>query len=196
MEDENKSAFRVVVIGKESVGKTSIVTRLIQNRFNPYEPGTIGANYQVYHETVENETVDMQIWDTAGQEKFKSLTPVYCRNAAAAVIVFSLTNRASFDELNKQIEEFIDTAGDKAVIFIAANKSDMADDFDVSFEEAKQYAADTKFRVFLTSAKSGEGIKQLFSELARELYAKNQNRFMQEPKLELEGDQQKENCKC
>ena len=137
MENENNSAFRVVVIGNDSVGKTSILTRLIQNKFSPYEPGTIGANYQVYHEIVEGESVDMQIWDTAGQERFKSLTPVYCRNAAAGVVVFSLTNRVSFNELNHQVEEFIDIASDNAIVFVAANKSDMVDDFEVSFEEAK-----------------------------------------------------------
>ncbi|KAH0788496.1 small GTP-binding protein [Histomonas meleagridis] len=195
-QEEQKSTFKVVIIGNESVGKTSILTRLISNTFNPYEPGTLGPSNQVYEEQVEGETICMQLWDTAGQEKFKSLSPIYFQNASAAVIVFSFTNRESFDSLQQQIRQFIDIAGEDTVIFIAANKADLADDFEISIEEAKQWASDSKYRVFLTSAKSGEGIKQLFAELAADIYHKNQHKFQTvSPDLKNNTEEKKSCCK-
>lgn len=164
------SPLRIVTIGEESVGKTSITNRLVEGTFNPYEPGTIGANYQQYSRVINNEKLDIQIWDTAGQEKFKSLSPIYFRNAAAAVVVFALTSKTSFQNLNTWIGSFTDAAGNDALIYIAANKSDLVDDFEVTYEEAQEWADAHKYKIFYTSAKNGEGIEPLFDELTLQLY--------------------------
>ena len=162
--------LRVVTIGEEAVGKTSITSRLIDDKFNPYEPGTIGATYQQFSETINNERLEIQIWDTAGQEKFKSLSPIYFRNAAAAICVFSLTSRASFANIKSWIDSFHDVAGSRAIVYIAANKCDLEHEFEVTVEEAKEWAAEQNLKLFTTSAKTGEGIVAMFRELAEELY--------------------------
>lgn len=181
MFDENGfSAFmnqsdppHVVTIGEESVGKTSITSRLIDDEFDPYEQGTVGANYQQYSEIVDGQKIVIQIWDTAGQEKFKSLGPIYFRNAAAAVCVFSLTSKSSFDNMRSWIDQFQEVAGNSAIIYIAANKTDLKDDFEVTMEEAEEWANSQGMRIFATSAKTGDGVKEMFKELAHELYRAN-----------------------
>jgi small GTP-binding protein len=166
------SNLRVVTIGEESVGKTSITCRLVSDAFNPFESGTVGANFQQYTEIVSGNKLEIQIWDTAGQEKFKSLCPIYFRNAAAAVCVFSLTSRASFANLCTWIQNFVQIAGNKALIFIAANKSDLKADFEVELAEARDWAQTQHYPLYVTSAKTGEGIRQMFRDLARDLCEK------------------------
>ena len=189
---QSDSPFRVVTIGEESVGKTSITNRLVGDNFNPYEPGTIGANYQQYTEIVNEAKVDVQIWDTAGQEKFKSLGPIYFRNAAAAVVVFSLTSKTSFDKIDYWIESFRNVAGPDAIIYIVANKTDLTSDFQVDLEEAKDWASANNYKIYATSAKTGEGIHELFSQLAEELYlaklARNNNQGKQELRITNSGN--------
>mgnify|MGYP001028397697 CR=1 FL=1 len=186
MQNENDASFfRIVTIGDESVGKTSIVIRLIENRFNPHEAGTIGANYQVYSQLVNGSRIELQIWDTAGQEKYRALAPIYYRNTSAAIVVFSLSNRQSFLDLNPQIDTFFSVAGQQAIVYVAANKSDLFDEYQVTYDECEQWAKERGFHIYLTSAKTGEGIPQMFSDLANELFklhqktittnAKNQN---------------------
>lgn len=163
-------AFRIVTIGEESVGKTSITNRLISDSFNPYESGTIGANYHQYTEEIEGHNVDVQIWDTAGQERFKSLSPLYFRGADAAVAAFSVTSKGSFTRLNNWIESFTEIAGTKRIIYIAANKIDLEDEIEVNQDEASEWAQTCHFKIYFTSAKTGIGIKELFHDLASDLY--------------------------
>lgn len=166
---DTAAPFRVVTIGEESVGKTSITQCLISKKFNPYEPGTIGANYQQYTETVDDKPVEIQIWDTAGQEKFRSLAPIYFRNASAAVCVFSLTSESSFTDMQLWINSFTEIADSSALIYIAANKCDLTDEFQVTFEDAREWAQKEGRKIFKTSAKTGAGVSELFKELAAEL---------------------------
>ena len=182
--------FRVVTIGEASVGKTSITNRLIEEKFNLYEPSTIGANYQPFITAVDGKKVEIQIWDTAGQEKFKSLTPIYYRNAAAGVAVFSLTKQSSFEQLNDLIKSFYETAGHNALLYIAANKSDMIEEISVDFEEAKRWAELNRYKIYKTSAQNGEGIKELFSDLANELYFQKLNKeTTQRPNIHKKNNQ-------
>jgi small GTP-binding protein len=186
------SVHRVVTVGEESVGKTSITSRLIDDTFNQYEPGTVGANYQQYSEEIEGTKMDVQIWDTAGQEKFKSLSPLYFRNAAAAVCVFSLTSKASFVNLKGCIDDFVKVAGTSASVFIAANKCDLVDEFEVAMDEAVEWAQANRYPIFKTSAKTGEGIKEMFKELLAELY---RTRVKGRMNLSLKGNKnQKSGC--
>ena len=186
--------FRAVTIGDTSVGKTSITNRLIDNTFNQYEPSTIGANYQPFISVVNEKKVEIQIWDTAGQEKFKSLAPIYFRNASAAIAVFSLTSRKSFEGLQKWIDSFIETAGGSAIVYIAANKCDCVDDIEVPIEEAKKYATEKSYKFYVTSAKTGEGIHELFDELAQDLQHTKEKKESLSKTLTVHPKKDKKNC--
>ena len=161
--------FRVVMVGETSVGKTSIITRLVHDKYNANEASTVGAMFVSHLEIVDGQKVEMQVWDTAGQERFRSLGPIYYRNAAAAVVVFDVTNQASFDRIGSWISSFIDVAGESAFVYIVGNKIDIEDEIVVTPERGQEFGQDRGFHYASTSAKSGFGIKELFQFIARDL---------------------------
>jgi small GTP-binding protein len=157
------------MIGDASVGKTCMLTQLTEHKFSAMEVGTVSANYQLYLEEIDGLRIEIQIWDTAGQEKFRSLGPIYYRNALGAVAVFDVTNRSSFDNLPEWISSFTDVTGKGPVIVVVGNKCDLSHRFQVTREEAAQWAAGKGLAAHFTSARTGEGIRELFQSLARRL---------------------------
>jgi small GTP-binding protein len=157
---------RVVLIGDSSVGKTCLVNRLLDDTFDPLERLTIGADWQLYVHNLNGDRVELQIWDTAGQEKFRSLCPLYYRGAAAAVAVFDVTNRATFEHLEKWIDSFMEVAGTQVSIAVAANKLDREGERVVSQKESQEWASAREWLIYQTSAKTGENVAELFQALA------------------------------
>jgi small GTP-binding protein len=153
------------MLGESAVGKTSILTQLVDRRFDPSQSATIGANYQIYSAEIDDLQVEVQIWDTAGQERFRSLGPIYYRNALGAVVVFDITNRSSFTSIQSWIDAFTSIAGSQATIAIVSNKIDLENLRMVSTTEAQDYARAHGFLAFETSAATGKGVQELFSEL-------------------------------
>ncbi|KAK9762037.1 hypothetical protein K7432_012601 [Basidiobolus ranarum] len=96
---------KVVILGSQGVGKTSLVVRYVQRTFSPNCPSTIGASFMTTKLAVDNCKVRLQIWDTAGQERFRSMAPMYYRGANAAIIVYDITSRKSFDEIETWVQE-------------------------------------------------------------------------------------------
>jgi small GTP-binding protein len=157
---------RVVAIGDSSVGKTSLVSRLMEERFDPSEPPTVGAHWQLYVQDFSCDRVELQIWDTAGQEKFRSLGPLYYRNASGAVAVFDVTRRSSFEHVGSWISAFTEVAGCQVTIVVAANKADMEQERQVTQKESHDWARQRGYMIYETSAKTGENVVQLFRALA------------------------------
>ena len=167
---QSEQPLRVVTIGDASVGKTSITNRLIDSPFNEHESSTIGANYLPYTAIINDEAMEIQIWDTAGQEKFKSLTPIYFRSAIAAIAIFSLTDSETFRNIENWISIFKEIAGAEAIVYVCANKCDCINEFRVSVDEVKEWANKKDYKVFITSAKTDEGIQEMFDSLCDDLY--------------------------
>jgi Ras-related protein Rab-1A/Rab family protein len=159
--------YRVVMIGETSVGKTSIISQLIERTFNPNISSTVGANFQQYCKTIGDRTITLQLWDTAGQERFRALSPIYYRGAHAAIAVFSFDNHDSLESLPEQISLFLEVAKD-AQIFVVGNKVDI-DMPAFSESEAEAFATEKKWKMFLTSAKTGEGIENFFDVVCQEM---------------------------
>jgi small GTP-binding protein len=155
---------RVVVVGDSTVGKTSILGHLVSRTFNPHQAPTVVSNFHYYADDVGGIGVELQIWDTAGQEKFRALGPIYFRNASAAIAVYDRTSRESFEHLPQWIDAFTETAGPQAVIAVAANKRDLPNER-VTFSEAEEWAREHNYAIVETSAVTGAGIQQLFSGL-------------------------------
>jgi small GTP-binding protein len=166
---------RIVVIGDASVGKTSILNRLVDSPFDDQERATIGANYQLWVEQIGETKIELQIWDTAGQEKFRSLGPIYFRNAIGAIVVYDVTNRQSFEDLEEWVTAFSEVAEPGALIAIVGNKSD-SDDHVVTPKEAQEWASVQGMEWFQTSAKTGDGVKAMFHKFANELIARSSTR--------------------
>jgi small GTP-binding protein len=189
MIDPNSSvrSFRVVTIGEASVGKTSIISQLIERTFNPNISSTVGANFQQYHKRIGNDNIDLQVWDTAGQERFRALSPIYYRGAHAGVVVFSMESRDSLDSLPEQISLFLEISKD-SLIFVAGNKVDLLDTRTFSKGDAEDFVREHGWQLFFTSAKTGDGVVELFDEICKQLLElKIETKHKFQPKIETES---------
>jgi small GTP-binding protein len=162
-------AYRLVIIGDFSVGKTCLLNRFVDDHYTPYEHSTVGASYQVRNYAIDDRQIQLQMWDTAGHEKYRALGPLYFREALGAIVVFDLTSRSSFEHLDAWIASFIDVAGSAAVIAIAGNKSDLTAEHQVTEEEGRTFARGKKAIFAVTSARTGSGVEEFFDELIREV---------------------------
>ena len=171
MSNEEKGAVscKVVLIGESGVGKTSIISRFITNTFSSILMSTTGASFATKSIYVEKEdrTVVFEIWDTAGQEKYRSLAKVFYKNASVCLLVYDIARKASFDEIkNYWFKEIQSNASDNVILALAGNKSDMYEFEEVSDEEAKAYAKEINAIFQKTSAKMETGVNELFKMIA------------------------------
>jgi small GTP-binding protein len=157
--------FKIVVVGASGVGKTAIVTQLVTQKFKSCSPPTIGVEFTSYALLSEEESIKLQIWDTAGQERFRSVSKAYFRNAYGAVLVFDLTNKQSFDELNMWINDLNTLCIPNAYIILVGNKADLVDDRTVSEGEAQEMGKRYNLEYLETSAKTGEHVPEAFIRL-------------------------------
>ena len=151
------------------MGKTSLVLRYVRNEFNEEHITTIQASFLNKKLTVDDTRVNLAIWDTAGQEKFHALGPIYYRDANGALLVYDITDRDSFDRVQNWVKELRKMLGDNIVLVIAGNKADLERRRVVTLEEAEQYAASVGAKHLSTSAKQNKGVAELFLHMTKEL---------------------------
>ena len=166
MDDENAKSVKAVLLGESGVGKTCIIARFINNTFENNIMSTTGASYAgktMAFEEFGGKCIKFEIWDTAGQEKYRALTKIFYKDAGVAILVYDITRKESFDELKdywyNQIKE---CAPKNIVIGIAANKCDLYDNEQVSEDEARNFANEIGAVFKLTSASTNQGIEDLF----------------------------------
>merc|ERR1719300_1338055 len=161
--------FKVVLLGDAAVGKSSLVERLQNNEFSEEKPSTIGAYFCIKKMTVAGKEVSLNIWDTAGQEKFKSLAPMYYRGAAACLILYDVTNRDSFENAKNWVKELNDKNKDCKVKILIGNKNDL-DGKEINEEDVKEFVEETGCEnTFEVSAKTGDRVEEVFEYLAKEV---------------------------
>lgn len=164
-QEEGLSSCKVVLLGESGVGKTCIISRFINNIFDDNSISTNGASYAGKSMDFPDygKSIKFEIWDTAGQEKYRALTRIFYKDAAAAILVYDITRKESFEEIkNYWYGQIIDYAPKEIVIGIAANKSDLFDREQVTEEEAREYAKSIGAIFRLTSAMTAGGIEDLF----------------------------------
>ena len=164
MSDKGNSC-KVVLLGESGVGKTCIISRYVNNTYDEKSETTNGASYasKIIELEQYKQSLRFDIWDTAGQEKYRSLTKFFYKDAAIAILVYDITRRDSFEEVKKYWYEQLKTCGEKnLVIGIAGNKCDMFDKEAVTEDEAKAFASEIGAQFQLTSAFKNNGIDELF----------------------------------
>ncbi|KAI5120790.1 hypothetical protein M0805_002417 [Coniferiporia weirii] len=160
--------FKLVLLGESAVGKSSLVLRFVKDQFDDYRESTIGAAFLTQTVTLDDDsTVKFEIWDTAGQERYKA--PMYYRNANCAVVVYDITQPASLEKARTWIRELQRQADPSIVIALCGNKTDLAARRQVTQEEAQKYAEEEGLMWGETSAKTGEGVANIFTSLAKKL---------------------------
>ncbi|ANQ08277.1 Small GTPase Rab6 [Plasmodium coatneyi] len=161
--------YKLVFLGEQAVGKTSIITRFMYDTFDNNYQSTIGIDFLSKTLYLDEGPVRLQLWDTAGQERFRSLIPSYIRDSAAAIVVYDITNRQSFENTTKWIQDIINERGKDVIIALVGNKTDLGDLRKVTYEEGMQKAQEYNTMFHETSAKAGHNIKVLFKKIAAKL---------------------------
>jgi Ras-related protein Rab-6A len=173
--DESGSAsqienYKIVIIGDQHVGKTSILSKYKYETIEENYAPTIGIDFLTKNVFLEDKTIRLIMWDTAGQERFKSLIPSYLKNANSIILTFDITSKNSFNSLNKWLEDIKNHVQDGVFIVLCGNKIDLNNKRQVSFEDAKKFAKDKDLIYVETSAITGDGIKNLFDIITKSFY--------------------------
>ena len=167
MSDDEESDYipcKVVLLGESGVGKTSIVSKYVSGHFSQYTMISTGSSFVTKNmEIDENNKIKFQIWDTAGEEKYRSLAKIFYQSATAAILVYDITTKSSFKGIKEYwAKEIKENSPEDIILAIAANKSDNYGEQQVSFEEGKELARELNAIFQSTSAKLGNGIDNLF----------------------------------
>ncbi|KAJ7570582.1 hypothetical protein O6H91_01G127200 [Diphasiastrum complanatum] len=165
----NHLQAKLVLLGDMGAGKSSLVLRFVKGQFFEYQESTIGAAFLTQTVAVNDATVKFEIWDTAGQERYHSLAPMYYRGAAAAIIVYDISNLDSFARAKKWVQELLQQGNANLVMALAGNKADLSSKRKVETEEGKAYADENQLFFMETSAKTAQNVNELFYEIARKL---------------------------
>ncbi|OHT12935.1 small GTP-binding protein [Tritrichomonas foetus] len=184
---------KVVLLGSSTVGKTSILNRLMRDSYTAETVTTIGSGFKTKTIQVGDTYVKMQIWDTGGHERFRSLAPMYFHDADAAIIVYDITSQQSFEEVEYWFHDLIEKGPTNLVIALAGNKSDLANLRAVSTTNGSSYADKHCIQIFMeTSALSGENITEIFTDIAANISTNS-------PSQRKKGSfppERKEKCSC
>ncbi|KAL8382599.1 hypothetical protein RB595_006397 [Gaeumannomyces hyphopodioides] len=158
--------FKLVFLGEQSVGKTSLITRFMYDSFDNMYQATIGIDFLSKTMYLEDRTVRLQLWDTAGQERFRSLIPSYIRDSSVAVVVYDISNAKSFQNTRKWIEDVRAERGNDVIIVLVGNKTDLNDKRQVTTQQGEDEAKKFNLMFVETSAKVGHNVKNLFKRIA------------------------------
>lgn len=174
---------KVLILGNSQVGKSSILNQFTEKTFSASLPPTLGIDYKISQVKVGEEFIKLQIWDTAGQEKFKSITENFYKGAQGIVLVFDLTDRDSFMNIRTWIQNIHDKAGPETLVCLVGNKLDLWEEItQTGGEEADKLTKEAEvealveefsFKYLKVSAKTGINVEEVFNYLAGELLAKN-----------------------
>ena len=178
--------IKIIMLGNSSVGKSSILKRYFHNKFEDNSTAaTVSAIFQSKKIKVDPFTIaDLQIWDTAGQEQFRSMTKTYIYGSNGIVLVFDLTDEKSFNDLDYWLEEINDAVDkDKVIKILIGNKCDLHDK-KISYDRANKYAEKNNMKFYTVSAKDGINIDMVYEILGNECYKKMQ----EEQKRQQEED--------
>ncbi|KAK0894548.1 GTPase Ryh1 [Friedmanniomyces endolithicus] len=170
--------FKLVFLGEQSVGKTSLITRFMYDSFDSTYQATIGIDFLSKTMYLEDRTVRLQLWDTAGQERFRSLIPSYIRDSSVAVVVYDTTSQKSFEQTRKWVEDVRSERGNEVIIVLVGNKTDLNEKREVTSAQGEEEARKNNLMFIETSAKVGHNVKALFKRIAQAL-----------PGMEGEGQQ-------
>ena len=164
-------SFKLIVIGDSFVGKSCITTNATKKIFENYYSATVGFEFFTIQYRINSQNIRLQIWDTCGQEEYRSLIQNFYRNSSLAILVYSIDNKNSFENLEIWLNEIRTKGNPDVKIFLVGNKIDLEDKREISTEEGKLFYENHKLNLFIeTSAKNGTNIQELFKKAAILLY--------------------------
>ena len=175
-EENYDMIFKILIIGDAGVGKSNLLLRYVKNEFASDMRSTVGVEFGTKMLKIDNYDIKAQIWDTAGQERYRAITSAYYKGAKGVLIVYDITKKNTFENVDKWLNDFKMKSDDDAAIVIVGNKSDLINEREVSIEEATLKAQVNHLAFFETSAKENENVHSAFISLITQVvknYKKN-----------------------
>ena len=170
MSTNYKSGFiNIITLGESSVGKSSIINRYVENNFDYNFVSTLGVDFRKKNIKINGQDIRLKIWDTAGQEKFRSIQKQYYRNSDGILLVFDVTKFETFNVLEEWINSIKNQTSNDIIVVLVGNKIDLNNKV-ISDDDIKNFANDNKFKYFLTSAATGKNINEVFDYIVKEIY--------------------------
>ena len=191
---------QLLIIGDMTVGKTSLLSRYSKGVFNTSYLATVGLDNFTKDEVIDNKTVRIKIWDTAGQEKFQSLTKGFFRNAQGIMVVYDVTNVETYENLKywtQSIKTHMGSDIDKISVIVIGNKID-SNEREVNKQEAEIYCSEMGYPYFETSAKTGENVNKTIKYLVKEVLRKNDltSSKISNNNIKISKNKGETNCPC
>ena len=175
--------FKVVLIGDTSVGKTNILSKYLTNDFDPDSKATVGVEFGTKNFKIEDNIVKVQILDTAGQERYRSITNAYYKGAKGSLLVYDITNPKTFESIDRWLSDLKVNGDENISVVLLGNKSDLESDRKVTTQQGKEKAEFYKLAFMETSALNGNNIEKAFSELITDVYKNHHDLFAKEAKV-------------
>ena len=164
-------SFKIIVIGDSGVGKSCLTNRATTNLFEDTYSATVGFEFLSFNVKIEEKVVKLQIWDTCGQELYRSLITNFYRNSSLAIIVYAINSKDSFENIEMWLRELRTHSNPDAKVFLIGNKIDLENERKITKEQGENYAKTNKFNLFIeSSAKTGFNSKKIFIKAAKMLY--------------------------
>ena len=164
--------LKFVIIGDSGVGKSNILLRYIYNSFSEEFKTTVGVEFGAKNIEIDKKVYRIQIWDTAGQENFRSIARAYYKNSVCACVVYDISKHSSFEDIQVWIDDCTKQTAKSVLLFLIGNKNDLNDEREVSYEEGEAYAKAHKMMFLEASAKTGNNINEIFERSVKQI-AKN-----------------------
>ena len=164
-EEDDVQHYKIIFLGDQYVGKSSILNRFYQDRFEPDYQATIGLDFHSKNVEIKGSTIRLLLYDTAGQERFKSLIPMYIRDANIIIVVYDISNKDSFIHTDHWVNETKDLKREDAIFVLVGNKIDLEDKRVVTNKEASDFAEEKGFLFHEVSAKTGDEVQELFNNV-------------------------------
>ena len=166
-EEEYDFIFKVLLLGNSDVGKSSLILRYVDQVWNEVFVPTIGVDFKVKTLTIDNKQIKMQIWDTAGQERFRNVISSYFKGSHGILLVYDITNRDSFKNLENWLIEIEKNASENVLKILIGNKNDLVDEREINADEGQAFANRNGMQFIETSAKMNTNVNEAFEALAR-----------------------------
>ena len=161
-----KYILKILTLGDTTVGKSSIVLRFSEDKFDDNQFATIGIDFKTKYIKLDKFSVKVLIWDTAGQEKFQNIAKQYYKGANGVLLIYDISNRKSFERIDFWLKELKENNRiDELFLYLVGDKIDMEDKRVISFQEGEKYAKKNDINFFEVSAKSGKGVTELFNNV-------------------------------